>query len=115
MRNFGIWEFDENFGIIGRPENYPEHYITVEKLWETTNIDDNPVWKWPVHLTVFSWFTIEVARDFNKAFFYAQEYFEGQRPVDSPEMMNIDAETISHQEVIYKDYYPGINGELVGV
>ena len=67
MVQFGIWEFDENFGLIGKPENLPEVSLSFSHLWDIEVNKQDQVWKWPIYLAKNSWFTPKVADDFNKA------------------------------------------------
>lgn len=107
MVQFGIWRFDTDFGLVGTPENQPEYYLSTNKLWETEETTEGPVWKWPLHLARNSWFTPGIADDFNKAFFYAQEYMNGNGPQDSPKSLDFDAKTVRIQAELLSDYFPG--------
>lgn len=109
---FGIWKFDVEFGLVGTPQNLPEHYLTVEKLWETEDTAQGQVWKWPVQLARNSWFNPGVADDFNKAFFYAQEFHENRRPMTTPKSLDFDARTVQLQAEILNDYFPGPEEEV---
>ncbi|CAN5409196.1 hypothetical protein BH23BAC2_BH23BAC2_15730 [soil metagenome] len=112
MIKFGIWSFDEELGLVGTPENLPEHYITTEKLWEIEETSQGQVWKWPLQLARNRWFTPAVADDFNKAFFYAQQYFKEQRPGPSPKSLDFDSRTVKLQTEILSDYFPGPEEEV---
>jgi len=105
MVQFGIWQFDENLGLIGKPENLPEVNLSFSNLWDIENTTQDKVWKWPIYFAKHAWFTPKVADDFNKAFFYAQEYMNGQRP--EPWNLDFDARTIQIQTEILMDYFPG--------
>ncbi len=107
MVQFGIWRFDVNHGLVGTPENLPEHYITLDKLWDTEETTMGVVWKWPLQLARNNWFSPSVADDFNKAFFYAQDFFEGKRPPESPKSFDFDSLTVRLQSEILSDYFPG--------
>ena len=112
MVQFGIWAFDENLGLVGKPENSPELFLSVDKLWDIKETNRGPVWKWPIDFAPIGWFTPNVADDFNKTFFYAQNFFEGFRPENSPTKMDIDSRTIELQTEILSDYFPGPEGEI---
>lgn len=105
MVQFGIWQFDEKFGLIGKPENLPEVFLSFGNLWDIEVTSQDQVWKWPIYMAKNSWFTPKVADDFNKAFFYAQEFMNGQRPV--PWSLDFDARTIQLQTEILMDFFPG--------
>lgn len=112
MSQFGMWMFDENLGLIGRPENLPELYLSTDKLWDIEDTNMGQVWKWPIRFASMSWFTPSVADDFNKAFFYAQRFFEGFRPVDTLKNIEIDARTVQFQTELLSDYFPGPEDDL---
>lgn len=112
MVQYGIWAFDEKLGLIGRPENLPELYISVDKIWDIEETSTGRAWKWPLHFAPNRWFTPRVADDFNKAFFYAHQFFKGFRPAGSPEDFEIDVRTIGIQTEILSDYFPGPDGEM---
>lgn len=112
MVQFGIWSFDEKLGLMGRPEKFPELYLGIEKIWDVKETETGPVWKWPVNLAEIGWFTPQVANDFNKTFFYAQNYFEGFRPLGIPEKLEIDSRTIRLQTEVLSDSFPGPDEEL---
>lgn len=105
MVQFGIWKFDEKFGLVGRPENLPEINLSNNHLWDIEMTSNNKVWKWPILFAKNPWFTPKVADDFNKAFFYMQDYFDGQRPI--PWSFELDARTIQLQTELLTDYFPG--------
>lgn len=107
MVQFGIWKFDADTGLVGTPENLPEHYLTLDHLWDTEETTQGVVWKWPLQLARNPWFSPSVANDFNKAFFYAQEFFEGKRPPGSPKSLDLDSLTVQLQSEILSDYFPG--------
>ncbi len=107
MVQFGIWKFEANLGLVGTPENLPEHYIPLDKLWDTEETSLGLVWKWPLHLARNNWFSPTVANDFNKAFFYAQEFYAGNRPSQSPKSLDLDSRTVLLQSEILSDYFPG--------
>lgn len=107
MVQFGIWKFDADHGLVGTPENLPEHYITLDRLWDTEETTQGVVWKWPLQLARNYWFSPPVADDFNKAFFYAQEFMEGTRPSDFPKSLDLDSRTVQLQSEILSDYFPG--------
>ncbi len=107
MVKFGIWKFDADRGLVGTPENLPEHFITFDRLWDTEETTNGVVWKWPLLLARKYWFSPSVANDFNKAFFYAQDFFEGNRPPGSPKSLDLDSRTVQLQSEILSDYFPG--------
>lgn len=107
MVQFGIWKFDTDLGLVGTPENLPEHYIGLDKLWETKETSQGVVWKWPLHMARNYWFNPSVADDFNKAFFYAQHYLDKKRPPESPKGLELDSRTVLLQSEILSDYFPG--------
>lgn len=113
MVQFGIWEVDINFGLIGRPLNLPEFYLETHKLWEIQESTLGPVWRWPIYYAHYGWFTPKVAHDFNKAFFYAQTYFENQRPFEVENSFNFDARTVQQQTEILGDYLYGTDEEMI--
>lgn len=112
MMKFGIWEFDANFGLVGKLENFSEYYISTAKIWETEDTTLGKVWKWPVFFATQSWATPAIADDFNKAFFYAQNYFESQRPVELENSFEFDARTIDVQAGILRDFFEDSYGSL---
>ena len=107
MVQFGIWKFDANLGLVGTPENLPENFITLEKLWDIEETSQGVVWKWPLHLARNYWFNPSVANDFNKAFFYAHEFLDRSRPSEFPKNLDLDSRTILLQSEILSDYFPG--------
>lgn len=113
MVQFGIWEVDLNFGLVGRPLNLPEFYLEINKLWDTEETPDGITWKWPIYYAHYSWFTPQVANDFNKAFFYAHTYFESQRPNPPLDSFDYDARTIQQQTEILGDYLYGTDEEMI--
>lgn len=112
MVQFGIWTFDEKFGLVGRPGNFPELYLNTDKLWDVRETSQGPVWKWPVEFASIGWFTPQVADDFNRTFFYAQGFFEAFRPQDSLDKLDIDKRTIQIQSETLVDSFPGADEEL---
>lgn len=112
MVQFGIWIFDEKIGIIGRPENDPELYVSPEKIWDVQETTRGQVWKWPISFARLGWFTPRVADNFNKAFFYAQQFFEAFRPESLTETLDMDARTVQVQTEMLSDYFPGPDEEL---
>lgn len=112
MVQFGIWSFDDKIGLLGRPEKFPELFLGTDKIWDVKETSRGPVWKWPVDFAVIGWFTPQVADDFNKAFFYAQTFFEGFGPTNSPEKLDIDSRTIQLQTELLSDSFPGPDEEL---
>lgn len=110
---YGIWEYDSNFGLIGRPENLPEIYVSKQRIWETENLEVGTVWKWPVFFAKSSWFTPAIATDFNKAFYFAMNDIEGQRPESTHMPFDLDARTLSHQLQILNNIFPGPNEEIL--
>ncbi len=110
MVQFGIWMFDEKSGIIGRPENFPELYLKIDQIWDIKETTQGKVWKWPIEFAPNQWFSPKVADDFNKAFFYAHNFFKGFRPPESAEDINLDMRTIQLQTEILSDYFPGPEG-----
>lgn len=113
MVQFGIWKFEKETGLIGTPHNLPEHYIGIDKLWETEETTHGEVWKWPVLFARNKWCTPQIADDFNKAFFYAQTYFESKRPVHLEDSMNIDQRTIHQQTELLADHLYGSEDEVI--
>lgn len=107
MVQFGIWKFDADLGLVGTPENLPEHYLSKDKLWDVEETTQGVVWKWPLQLARNTWFDPSVANDFNKAFFYAQEFYEANRPEGSPKNLDLDSLTVRMQSEILSDYFPG--------
>lgn len=112
MVEFGIWIFDEKFGLIGRPDNHPELYLNPDKIWDVQETAGGRVWKWPIRFASLGWFTPGVANDFNKAFFYAQQYFEAFRPEVLAETLEMDTRTVQVQTEMLSDYFPGSDEEL---
>lgn len=112
MVQYGIWIFDEKVGLIGRPENFPEIFLGTDKIWEIKETRMGPVWKWPVQFAELGWFTPRIADNFNKAFFFAQKYFEGFRPKDTPEKLDLDTRTLQVQTEILSDHFRGTDEEL---
>lgn len=112
MVQFGIWMFDEKSGMIGRPENLPELYLGIDQIWDIIETNQGRVWKWPLQFASHPWFSPKVADDFNKTFFYAHNFFNGFRPADSAEDLEIDKRTIQFQTEMLSDYFPGPEGEL---
>lgn len=108
---FGIWEFDPKFGLVGRPENLPEHYLSNARIWETEELENGEVWRWPILFAKSSWFTPKIADDFNRAFFYAQNFFEGQRPEHLLYKFDFDARTIQLQTELLSDFFLGPDAE----
>lgn len=113
MVQFGIWKFETETGLIGTPQNLPEHYISIDKLWETEETAHGEVWKWPVHFARNKWCTPQIADDFNKAFFYAQTYFESKRPLHFLDSINIDQRTIHNQTELLADHLYGSEDEVI--
>lgn len=112
MVQFGIWIFDKELGIIGKPEKFPELFLNNDRIWDTEKTAAGPVWKWPVSFAKVGWFDPGVANDFNKTFFYAQNFLKGFKPMESLEKMDIDARTIQVQTDLLIDTFPGPDEEL---
>ena len=112
MVQFGIWIFDKELGIIGKPEKFPDLFLKNDRIWDVEETASGPVWKWPVSFAKVGWFNPEVANDFNKTFFYAQNFFEGFKPQDFPEKLSIDARTVQLQTDLLMDTFPGPDEEL---
>lgn len=112
MLQFGIWIFDEKIGLIGRPKKYREIYLRPTKIWDVKETRLGPVWKWPVQLAQLDWFTPRVANNFNKVFFYAQQFFEGFRPQTFGNKFEMDARTIQIQTEILSDHFGGPTEEI---
>ena len=110
---YGIWEYNAEFGLIGKPENLPEIYVSKDKIWETEDLADGKVWKWPLYFTGLDWFNPTIANDFNKAFFYAMNATENQRPQDVPIEMVLDSRTLKYQFERMSDFFPGADEEAV--
>lgn len=106
---YGIWEYDAEFGLIGKPENSPEIYVCKGKIWETEDFADGKVWKWPLYFTNYNWFNPTIADDFNKAFFFAMNASEGRRPEHVPTEILLYFRTLKHQFKKLSDYFPGAN------
>lgn len=113
MVQFGIWKFETEMGLIGTPPNLPEHYLSKDKLWETEETAHGEVWKWPVHFARNKWCTPQIADDFNKAFFYAQTYFENLRPSHFVDNIHINQRTIHHQTELLADHLYGSEDEVI--
>ncbi len=113
MVQFGIWKFEPEIGLVGTPANLPDRYLGVDKLWETEDTALGMVWKWPIHFAKNKWCTPQIADDFNKAFFYAQMYFENKRPPDYVGSTDIDQRTIHHQTELLADYLYGGEDEII--
>jgi hypothetical protein len=113
MMQFGIWKFETDTGLIGTPENLPEHYLGVDHLWETEQTVQGEVWKWPIHFARNTWCTPQIADDFNKAFFYAQTYFENKRPGHFAGSLDMDQRTIQHQIELLADHLYGSEDEII--
>lgn len=111
MAQFGIWRYDENFGLVGKPENLPELFLSEENIWEVDNTTSGQVWKWPVDYAKNPWFTPAIADDFNKAFFYAQDYLHKNRPNNYQKNPDYDARTVMMQTELLSDFFPGPDGE----
>lgn len=107
MVQFGIWKFDSNLGLVGAPDNQPEFILNPDNIWEIQETSQGQVWKWPLEYTQNRWFTPTVANDFNKAFFYAQDYFLASRPTFAPKSLEFDARTVHLQAEVLSDYFPG--------
>lgn len=112
MVQFGNWIFDEKIGLIGKPKKHPKIYLRPTMLWDIKETRLGPVWKWPIRLARLDWFSPRVADNFNKAFFYAQQYFEGFRPKTFENKFEIDSRTIQIQTEILSDHFPGPTEEL---
>jgi hypothetical protein len=83
LTKFGIWEIDEDFGIIGKVNPIYDYNITKESLWKTRKFQDLYVWEWLIHLTEKTWITIENYNDFVTAFTFAQDFFKDYKPKDN--------------------------------
>lgn len=107
MVQFGMWMFDEKLGLIGKPENQPEIYLSIDQLWSVKETSEGPVWKWPIKLARIAWFTPAVADEFNKTFFYARNFLKGFSQDQQSLHSEIDVRTIQAQTEILSDYFPG--------
>ncbi|MCM4158612.1 hypothetical protein FHG64_03175 [Antarcticibacterium flavum] len=113
MKKYGIWEFNEDQGLTGRPLNLPEIKISKEQLWETEDTTEGKVWKWPLHLTRQKWCSPVMANDFNKAFFSSIKALKKQRPATFNVEPDLDARTIRWQTDMLSDYFPGPDAEAI--
>jgi len=97
---FGIWEIDEEYGLIGRPEHGGEYPIAKNRLWEVRNYRENvQVWDWLLHLIEKSWVKKEEVNDLNTAFCFAQDYFKEFRPEGSAYVSLAQTLYIQNQEL----------------
>lgn len=112
MVQFGIWIFDEKLGLIGKPENHPEIYLSIDKLWAVQETSQGQVWKWPIELARINWFTPSVADEFNKTFFYARNFLKGFSQEQFSTNSEIDSLTIQVQTEILSDYFPGPEDDI---
>lgn len=113
MVQFGIWKFETDNGLTGTPDNFSEHNLGIDKLWEIEETTRGQVWKWPIHFARNKWCTPQIADDFNKAFFYAQEYFEKDRPIEIQNSLMLNQRTIQHQTELLADHLYGSEDEII--
>ncbi len=78
--NFGIWEVDEDFGLLGEVNPTHKYKIPKESLWDTTEYKGQIVWEWFIHLTEKTWIKTSNFNDFVTAFLFAQDFLKINKP-----------------------------------
>ena len=79
IQEFGIWQIDKEYGIIGKVKEGYDYNIMSVRLWETREYHEYLLWDWPIHLTEKKWVTKKVFDDFVLALIFAQDYFKSDR------------------------------------
>lgn len=92
ITKFGIWQIDENVGLLGKVNPTHDYKIAKETLWETTEYKGQIVWDWLIHLTEKTWIDTESLNDLIVAFLFAQDYFKSFKPSNARNASN--AQTI---------------------
>lgn len=80
ITKFGIWEIDEDFGIIGRINPNYDYNIAANRLWETIEYRGHHIWNWLHHLSEKSWINPDNFNDLVAALAFAQDFFKDQKP-----------------------------------
>lgn len=83
LTKFGIWEIDEEFGLVGKVNPGYDYNIAKERLWETTEYRGQLVWEWLIHLTEKTWITVDNYNDLVAAFLFGQDFFKNSRPTNA--------------------------------
>ena len=83
ITNFGIWEIDKEFGIIGRVSQTFKYRIAKETLWNTSEYKGHIVWEWLIHLSEKTWVNKEIFNDLVIAYIFSQDYLSKHKPQNS--------------------------------
>ena len=80
ITKFGIWEIDEEYGIIGRVNPGYDYNIAAMRLWEAIEYRGHLVGSWLIHLSEKTWIKPENFNDLVAALAFAQDFFKDQKP-----------------------------------
>ena len=81
---FGMWEINEELGLICKNKPGGDYNIGKSRLWETIDYDGELIWSWLYHLADKKWITSENVNDLNTALCFAQDFFKEEKPKDFP-------------------------------
>lgn len=101
---FGIWQVESN-ALVGKGRI--DYIIECNRFWETRDYNGYLVWDWLIHLTDKTWINKENVKDLNTAFFFCQDYFKENKPVNSPyvstaQTLNIQKQILEIEEEMAK-------------
>ncbi|MFZ4796580.1 MAG: hypothetical protein ACOYMA_03745 [Bacteroidia bacterium] len=100
IAKFGIWEIDENFGLIANINNYN---IAKESLWNTIDISGYVVWDWLIHLSEKKWITNDNYKDLVIAFLFAQDFFIKYKPKNTKDASTAQSIYLLQQYVEFEE------------
>ncbi len=115
IKTFGIWEINNEFGLIGNVEEGYQYTIPKYELWLTRHCGAWYEWEWAAHLQVVIWFTEQVVVDFSFALIFAQKYFIHLKPENLPIVKWVYSKYVQNMQLVFDEppskpyFYDGIN------
>jgi hypothetical protein len=109
---FGIWQVESDALIAKDGHDY---IIECSRFWETSDYHGHLVWSWLIHVAKKSWIDKESVKDLNTAFFFCQDYFKKNKPLNLPyvstaQTLNIQKQILEIQEEMAKSVNINQNG-----
>lgn len=109
---FGKWQVESDALIAKEGQDY---IIECSRFWETRDYNGHLVWEWLIHLANKAWIDKENVKDLNTAFFFCQDYFRKNKPLNLPyvstaQTLNVQKQILEIQEEMAKSEKISTNG-----